>query len=203
VVTLQALIPQDWIVSSFAVVRHPMRRLVSAFFFGRHNEKRLAPGLDINEWFLDTAARLEKEPFLQGGHLIPQSAMVPKGARIFRLEEGLDQIVPYLDGLAGNQDGPRSITVRNEGRWRGQDTEPELSPEAFSVAMRLYAQDFARFGYPVPENAAAISRLVDLPPAATAAVGHKTRSGKSSSQSKPKTMMQRLMRYLESQERKR
>lgn len=188
VVTLQAMFPEDWIVSSFAVVRHPMRRLVSAFFFARHTEKRLPPSVGISEWFLDTAARLEKNPFLEGGHLIPQTAMVPKGAQVFRLEDGLDQIVPHLDSLAGNQDGPRSIAVRNKGRWRDKDTEPELSPEAFSVAMQLYADDFARFGYAVPEDAAAISRLADLPPAAARAIAQ---------QAEPRTKMKRLLRYIE------
>jgi hypothetical protein len=90
-------------------------------------------------------------------------------ARIFRLEDGLDGIVAYLDGLAGNTDGPRQIAPKNVGTWRGNDTDPVLTDKVLALVAQVYAEDFARFGYDAPATASVAQALPDLP--ALAATG--------------------------------
>ncbi|OYX43840.1 MAG: hypothetical protein B7Z02_07750 [Rhodobacterales bacterium 32-67-9] len=143
------LIPEDWIASSFAVVRHPVKRLVSAFQYQVEVEGTVAPLWSIDEWFDDWLKRAEGEPFLYDNHLCPQSAIVPAGATVFRLEDGLDAIVPHLDALAGNADGPRAIPAENV-RKKGMSPDAErLKPSVETLARiaEFYAEDFARFGY--------------------------------------------------------
>lgn len=166
---LHRLIPESWLQSSFAVVRHPVRRLISAFFFSRDMTKRTALGADFNTWALEQLAKVPTQPYLLEGHLRPQSDLVPQAARIFRLEDGLEPIVPYLDTLAGNTDGPRDIAPRNVGKWRNDEAEPVPSDAVLDLIAKVYAQDFARFGYDAPTTAAAAKALPDLP--ALAATG--------------------------------
>lgn len=166
---LHRLIPADWLVSSFAVVRHPVRRLISAFFFARDITQKLPISSDFNIWAKDALSRVPQDPYLLEGHLRPQTALVPKGARIFRLEDGLDEVVPYLDGLAGNTDGARQIAPKNVGTWRGNDPDPVPTDEVLTLIASVYAEDFARFGYDAPANAKVALALPDLP--ALAATG--------------------------------
>lgn len=143
------LVPADWIASSFAVVRHPVKRLVSAFQYQVEVEGTVAPLWSIDEWFDDWLKRAAEEPFLYDNHLCPQAAIVPKDAAVFRLEDGLDAIVPHLDRLAGNSAGPRAIAAENV-RKKGMSPDAERlkpSAETLARAARFYAEDFARFGY--------------------------------------------------------
>jgi hypothetical protein len=143
------LVPADLIASSFAVVRHPVKRLVSAFQYQVEVEGTVAPLWSIDEWFDDWLARAAAEPFLYDNHLCPQSAIVPPDATVFRLEDGLDAIVPHLDLLAGNRDGPRAIPAENvRKKGMGPDAE-RLKPSSETLARvaQFYAEDFARFGY--------------------------------------------------------
>ncbi len=143
------LIPADWLASSFAVVRHPVKRLVSAFQYQVEVEGTVSALWSIDEWFDDWLGRAETEPFLYDNHLCPQSAIVPADATVFRLEDGLDKIVPHLDALAGNTDGPRAIPAENV-RKKGMSPDAErLKPSAETLARvaAFYAEDFARFGY--------------------------------------------------------
>jgi Sulfotransferase family len=166
-VALARIIPPDWIVSSFAVVRHPVRRLISAFFHGRDVARRIPLSADFNEWFAEVSVWIGKDPYRNGGHLEQQVSFIPPDSRIFRLEDGLEPVVDYLDSLAGNTDGPREIAPKNVGRWRNEEAPPVLTPATLDLVTRLYAEDFARFGYELPSNTDAAASLPDLPALAT------------------------------------
>jgi hypothetical protein len=99
----------------------------------------VAPLWSIDEWFDDWLARAAAEPFLYDNHLCPQSAIVPPDATVFRLEDGLDAIVPHLDLLAGNRDGPRAIPAENvRKKGMGPDAErPRRSPGWRSSTPRI------------------------------------------------------------------
>ena len=160
---LDRLVPAEWIVSSFAVVRHPVRRLVSAFHYARDIRKTVPMSAEINSWFAGVAPHVATRPFHLGGHLAPQSDLVPATARIFRLEDGLEAIIPHLDSLAGNSDGPREIAARNVGKWRSEHEAPVLTEATLALIGQVYAVDFARFGYPLPSRATDLGALPDLP----------------------------------------
>lgn len=165
------LVPADWITSSFAVVRHPVKRLVSAFQYQVEVEGTVAPLWSIDEWFDDWLKRAGDEPFLYDNHLCPQSAIVPPDATVFRLEDGLDAIIPHLDRLAGNSGGPRGVRAENVRRkGMGPDAE-RLKPSAETLARvaAFYAADFARFGY--GETAPKSARTAPKPSGLRALVG--------------------------------
>ncbi|WP_111733770.1 sulfotransferase family 2 domain-containing protein [Roseovarius amoyensis] len=143
------LVPPDWIRSSFGVVRHPVSRLRSDYEYQRLYERTVPEGMDINDWFRDWVDGREETPFRYDNHLRPASELIPEHATVFRLEDGLQPIVAYLDELAGNQDGPRDLAHQNKSQ--GGDNyaagQTPLSDETLDLIARVYARDFERFGY--------------------------------------------------------
>ncbi|MCU0829871.1 MAG: sulfotransferase family protein [Tabrizicola sp.] len=156
VATLRTLFPESWIASSFSVVRHPVTRLISAFLFARDVQGTINPTATLDDWCKSDLPQLCKDPFFQDGHFLPQSDFVPEGARIFRLEDGLDAVIDHLDALAGNSDGPRQVPTKNLSAWRISDTAHRPVPSDATLAriVDAYACDFDRFGYDRPATAA-------------------------------------------------
>jgi Sulfotransferase family len=164
ITALERLIPLDWFATSFAVVRHPVRRLISAFFYVRDVQRKGPVPNDINAWFHGAASRILDAPHdIRTTHILPQTGLVPPNARTFRFEDGLDAIPAHLDQLAGNADGPRTIPAQNIGRWRADEPPPRLSDATLDLVARTYAADFARFGYAPPATDSEVAALVDLP----------------------------------------
>ncbi len=143
------LVPETWIASSFAVVRHPMTRFASAFKFQAGHESSVPDDWTIDQFFDDWMSRKDSEPYLYDGHLLPQSDLVPEKAAIFRMEDGLEALVDHLDRLAGNTGGLRSMPAANSSEDRKPlSTERRtMSPETRERLTDYYAEDFSRFGY--------------------------------------------------------
>ncbi|MBL9050220.1 MAG: sulfotransferase family 2 domain-containing protein [Tabrizicola sp.] len=165
--TLKHMIPSEWLSSSFAVVRHPVRRVISAFCFARDHHRYLPLNTDFNTWFQEATSWVLSDSFRYGGHFAPMSSFVPEGSRIFRLEDGLDQVIPYLDELDGKSDGPRHIAVKNVGRWRGIEAAPVPTDETLALIETVYAEDFERFGYERVRSLQSLAALPDLPTLST------------------------------------
>lgn len=144
---LQGLIPNDWIVSSFAVVRHPVKRLISAYHFQTEHEKTAPKHLSIDDWFEDWLEKSKESPFLYDNHVRPMSDIVPAGAATFRLEDGMTPLVAHLDHLAGNSEGPREILKENQRKTAAVLAVP--SKTTLGKIATYYAEDFRRFGYTI------------------------------------------------------
>jgi len=141
------LFPADWIASSFAVVRHPVSRVVSSYNYYLASVRTIPAALGIEEWFDEYLAFKRRFPYWLDNHLRPQVEMVPEAAAVFRLEDGLGALVEHLDHLAGTTTGPREIPHEH-----GTPTPPGMVKIPLSAAFssRLeayYAADYRRFGY--------------------------------------------------------
>jgi len=145
--SLQRLIPLSLFDAVFAVVRHPATRLVSVYRFQRDVERSIPSQQSFSDWLGSLAGKRQASAFVYDNHIRPMSDLVPDNAKVFRLEDGLDRVVSWLDDLAGSSDGPRGVPIVNksgapqEGRAvRPSDGDRRLIAEIFAV-------DFERFGY--------------------------------------------------------
>jgi len=148
-VALNALIPADWFASSFAVVRHPLNRLISVYNYLSIHHKTIPADLTIEEWLTQNISKHPTAPFAFDNHFALQSELVPESATVFKLEDGLDAIVAHLDTLTGDQTSPRAIEHLNK-RLQAPDAEFRalpVSPEFCDRIGEHYSADFDRFGY--------------------------------------------------------
>lgn len=150
-VSLGRLIPPGFCNASFAVVRHPVDRMLSAYHFQSEVQDVIPPEQGLSDWLAALPGLMAADPFYADNHCRPMADLVPQGAVVFQLEAGLEPVVDWLDALAGNRDGARSIGLVNP-RGRPQHPRsltPRLVPTPADVAAieQLYADDMARFGY--------------------------------------------------------
>jgi hypothetical protein len=151
--TLSTLFPHDFFDASFAVVRSPVTRIVSAFRFQRDIECSVDPDAKFGEWLTQVYGDRQNTPWQFDNHTRPMDEIVPAEARVFRLEDGLDPLVEYLQCLAGAAyDLPKAIPPRNilDRRlvFEGKEIRA-VTPTASDIALihKYYAVDFKRFCY--------------------------------------------------------
>lgn len=145
------LLPDTLFDAVFATVRHPLLRLRSAFLFQREVERSLPAALPFHRWIETLPRSLALAPYALHRHLRPMVETVPANATVFRIEDGLDAVVAWLDRQAGTDDGPREIGTANRLADRLTDAQPEvpLSRKVMARVAEIYADDYARFDYPI------------------------------------------------------
>lgn len=170
--TLMQLFPEDFFADTFVVVRHPVDRAISAYRFQAEVEGTVAVGMGFGDWLHAEAEARQRDPHRSDNHSRPQTEFVPPPGRqdctVFHLEHGLDALIPYFDTLAGEQSGPRAMSHLNKATRRPSGRVREIGPvvptaEELALVARLYAADFACFGY-VPDRKAPLAPAPVLNP---------------------------------------
>ena len=153
--SLARLFPDGFFDVVFTIVRHPVARLVSAYHFQRDVEQTIPAVVTFSDWLADVEERLHEDPFCFDNHVRPMVEIVPEGAEVFHVEHGLDCLVDWFDTLTGSPDAPRALLRVNEKGAYGGDRAPKADPTQADLdnIARLYAADFARFGYVIDDPA--------------------------------------------------
>lgn len=147
---LMRLFPKDFFSDIFTVVRHPLDRAVSAYRFQSEVERTIPPGTSFADWLQVEADLWLTDPHRQDNHSRPQIDFLPPVGGpeciVFHLEHGLDALIPYFDGLAGAKAPPRAM---GHALKTGKPKDGAFVPSASDRALvaKIYAADFARFGY--------------------------------------------------------
>lgn len=150
---LDRLLPADLFAARFAVVRHPALRLRSVFLYQRDIEETIPAEQDFSAWLRKIPGLRQQDPFLFDNHLRPIGDLVPQDARIFKLEQGLQPLLRWIDRLAGSS-SPARISHINSHVDRLRSLEktaygppPDISRRDLAFISGMDAPDFERFGY--------------------------------------------------------
>ncbi|MEO1606435.1 MAG: hypothetical protein AAFU34_14040 [Pseudomonadota bacterium] len=133
----------------FAVVRDPVARMASEHRWQRRGRRGTRMGkalahLPFPIWLRLMLAVARRNPYAFDNHFRPQAEFVPDGAVVFRLEAGLAPVGAWLDQVAGSADGapiPHAIPSGAAGR---------IGTAEAALIARTFAEDYRRFGYPMP-----------------------------------------------------
>lgn len=132
-------VPPNFYARGFCVVRHPIARLVSEFYW-RSSLGHVKHSFD--GWVRDSLKRYAKNPYLMDNHIRPQHEFVGKKIEVFRFEDGMDNILASISDMTGLTLDPGTH------RRAGADKVPVTwSPETRLKVIKFYAEDFAQFGY--------------------------------------------------------
>lgn len=149
----------------FGVVREPVARFRSEYVM-RHKQELSTSADAVEQWAMERFAKFESNPYVHDNHIRPQVEFLVKGARVYRLEDGLDAAVADLNerfdlGL------PATVArVRTSERTRGiSSSDVEVSASLQARLEEFYAADFRRFGYkdiplPPPPHRSLAARAV-------------------------------------------
>jgi len=150
------LVPTDWLDLVFAMVRHPVSRIVSAYNFQSTLLATLNPDDDPKDWFVRSLKEKNEKRFYLDHHLEPQVSFLPESAKVFRLEDGFDAVISLLDEFSGSREQTHEIGWANKSKPVSSNTHISVPfPEAVAdLVFESYAEDFERFGYAreVPKN---------------------------------------------------
>lgn len=163
VASLDLLFPPDFFDFSFSIVRHPISRMVSAFHFQQDVERSIPKGTGFSEWLEDLREIMEETPFAHDNHIRPMNELVPQGAHIFHLEHGLDALVPWLDTITGDANGPRAVPhINKQGDYtKSKNSRVTPTPAEVAQIVDIYGADFKRFGYS-PDQKAPLAAAPEL-----------------------------------------
>lgn len=137
----------------FAVVRDPVARMVSEYRYQRCHRRgtwagRALTHLPFSLWLRLMLAMARENPHCFDNHFRPQSDFVPKGAEVFRLEDGLEAPLAWL-GVMGRA---RSLT-KPPHQLKSGEFPVEVTPGDAALIGDVFARDYTRFGYPPPAGA--------------------------------------------------
>ncbi|MEO1678128.1 MAG: sulfotransferase family 2 domain-containing protein [Pseudomonadota bacterium] len=161
---LLKLVPREMIASSFAVVRHPVDRVISAYHH-LNGYQRLPVGLSLEAWFRHYAALAPSHPFAFDNHLRPQTDFLLDDTKVFRLEDGLAPVLDHVEATFGpvpaggpapadEPDAPH-LNAAREADPRGAELDDQSLTPAFLAELRaFYAAEFDRFAYDIPAGKA-------------------------------------------------
>lgn len=146
-VDLEDLLPVD-LEYSFAVVRDPMTRMLSGYRFqtGVSQMSRFS----FSTWLriVIACARIDARSY--DNHIRPQVDLVSNACEVFRLEDGFDDMIAWLDKVSGTS-APELEVGHLLKRKRA---EIPVSYEDAALIETFYAADYARFGYALPDKSA-------------------------------------------------
>lgn len=155
--TLARLFPEDFFDAKFAVVRHPVARMVSVYNHHFRDLGGAAPNIGFGDWLTEMTEQRMSDPYLLDNHLRPICDFVTGDTyEIFRLEDGLDPVAAALHDILDYPGDPGRIGHHN--KRAGPLRPEELSEAECALVADIYAGDFAKFGYSTAERAGAITR---------------------------------------------
>lgn len=150
-ITLNLMLPPEFFIDGFAVVRHPVTRIESVFLHNLEVTGLIPSETRFIDWLDDLPSLRQRDPSYLDNHARPMVDLIPARCRIFRLEDGFGAVEDWLDDLTG------TTWPRHMGRVHSRDqllaqkgltpVPPIRNAETTARIHEIFAPDFERYGY--------------------------------------------------------
>ena len=132
---------------SFAVVRHPVRRMVSEYRWAleKSTASEKLSKMDFGQYLRFMFEQFKRDENLASGHFKPQVRFVgDKVSNIFKYEAGLEKIVTHVLRDVGLKfEGQAKLPRVNQSAVR----KVNVSSNDLKLIREFYAEDYSVFGY--------------------------------------------------------
>lgn len=146
---LESLIRNVNEVQSFTVVRNPLLRIISEYTFSKarfeNNRKNKYFSVDvaINNYINS----FWKKPYFSDNHIRPQIEFLLENTDIFRLEDGIDNIVEYINRTYLNSCSNQILYDNSRKNKSYKDKDLVISLDTIKKVEEFYKYDYLAFGY--------------------------------------------------------
>lgn len=128
--------------TKFAIVRHPVIRLVSEYKFRTAKRNRY---ISFDVWAERALRFAQIDMYCLNNHMRPQIEFVGPGVEIFHYEEGLESVFRQIC----NRIGVNDISPHLSWEKRGRTAQIRISQSIFDLITGFYARDFDAFNFDV------------------------------------------------------
>ncbi|MEH6552199.1 MAG: sulfotransferase family 2 domain-containing protein [Pseudomonadales bacterium] len=122
---------------AFSIVRNPYTRMESEYFYRTSTAE-----VTFSDWLLKNLENYLGDNYIFDNHFRPQNEFLGYGLEVFRLEDGLGQVVSKLTDITG------LIAPPSEPRINAAHRRSLLwSSEARQLFNQIYTEDFSLLSY--------------------------------------------------------
>lgn len=132
------MFPDGFVDETFTVFRDPIQRILSEF---RYRSDRSEVRQPFSTWLQKSFEAYEKNPYALDNHLRPQVEYLRRGVKVFRFEDGLDNVFRYIDDCTQTGHLPAPIWEK-----KSKSAKPELSDADMAMLTEFYAKDIKAYG---------------------------------------------------------
>jgi len=130
----------------FAVVRNPYHRLISEYLFRTADQlKTFKKRVDFSDWLMLNLKEAKTNKHHLDNHLRPQTDFIDAQMKIFKYENGLEEVIKYLKKELKIRTG-KKLSKLNKSN--GKKTM-SWSVEALNSSNQFFKNDFEQLKYPV------------------------------------------------------
>jgi hypothetical protein len=132
---------------SFAIVRDPLARFISEYSYRKKVDRKFRY-IDLLTFSFFIQKSFAKNKYLFSNHMRPQIEFLGPKTRIFKVEDGLEEVFKYyphfFEESTAHRDGQRSNMSNSECIY--------VDDVTVEIVKKIYKEDFLEFGYTICEN---------------------------------------------------
>ena len=147
--SLKRIFPSNFFDYRFALARHPIKRLESAFIFNKYKLGRIDKRLCFNEFITNYLAKITIALGSFDNHFLPQVKFLDPCSKyyIFKLENnGIERAKAWVESTALQEQTNRKIDHLNKNYF-GKPENTELNSASKKMVEEIYFEDFKQFHY--------------------------------------------------------
>lgn len=141
---VEKMFSMDAFVYCFTLVRNPYERILSEYRFRSDIAKRQKRNLEpFDTWLQKSLSIFESNPYTLDNHLRPQIEFLTPNIKIFKFENGLENIFSQIEA-----DLPNLIISRPSHTNKSKTSQSEMSIKSRETIQEFYKEDFSILEYP-------------------------------------------------------
>ncbi|WP_114966931.1 sulfotransferase family 2 domain-containing protein [Alkalilacustris brevis] len=145
---LDRLFPARFFDATFAVIRHPVSRIVSEYHYDS-KLRELDPSPPFGDWLQEALDLAQHNPGARDNHLRCQVEFLPgSDTALFRIEDGMTKVVEWLNTVTASRSFRAKVPHCNAAETPAARSARQLvGPADLERIVEHYAADFERLGY--------------------------------------------------------